>query len=312
MPRRFVAIGECMVEFAPTPDGTYAVGFAGDTFNTAWYARQLAPPDELDITYLSAVGDDDLSGQMTRFVESAGITPDFATVEGASPGVYMIFLANGERSFQYWRGQSAARHLAQDLGALQGLGQGDMVYFSGITVAILEETARAALLDALIAAGARGADIVFDPNLRPRLWCSSQDMCDWTTRAARVAGLVLPSFEDEAVHFGDSHADETARRYLQGGARLVVVKNGEGPLVVRASDGDGFQFQPEPVASVVDTTAAGDSFNAAFLVTYLDRGRAREAVRAGCSLAAHVIGSRGALVPVSRLDLIACRNRLSA
>ena len=96
----------------------------------------------------------------------------------------------------------------------------------------------------------------------------------WTTRAARVAGLVLPSFEDEAVHFRrPCHAGRPRQNAIwRVGARLVVVKNGEGPLVVRASDGDGFQFQPEPVASVVDTTAAGDSFNAAFLVDYSGTG----------------------------------------
>ncbi|WP_269585926.1 sugar kinase [Roseibium sp. Sym1] len=312
MPRRFLSIGECMIEFAPTPAGTYAVGFAGDTFNTAWYARQLADADQIDVGFLSAVGDDDLSKQLTGFVKNAGITPEFATIRGGSPGVYMIFLSEGERSFQYWRSQSAARRLAEDLTALKGLSAGDMAYFSGITMAILDEPARGLLLAALAEAAARGVQVVFDPNLRPRLWRSNEDMCTWTMKAAAAAAIVLPSFEDEAVHFGDPDPAATAQRYLDGGARLAVVKDGEGPVVVQSSDGDGFRYQPAPVAAVADTTAAGDSFNAAFLVEYLERGRAREAVRAGCALAAHVIGSRGALVPVSQLDLIACRNRLSA
>jgi len=312
MAKRFVAIGECMVEFAPTPEGTYAIGFAGDTFNTAWYVRQLTDRDKLNVIYVSAVGDDDLSRQLTSFVDGAGITPAFATIEGASPGVYMIFLTDGERSFQYWRSQSAAKRLADDLGKLDATRPGDMVYFSGITLAILDDPARRSLLTALTGAAERGAEIVFDPNLRPRLWASGADMCACTMKAARVAGIVLPSYEDEAVHFGDAGPEATTRRYLDGGARLVVVKNGEGMLVVQASDGDGFRYEPAPVAEVTDTTAAGDSFNAAFLVDYMERGRARDAVRAGCALAAHVIGSRGALVPVSPLELIACRNRLSA
>jgi 2-dehydro-3-deoxygluconokinase len=312
MPARFLAIGECMVEFAPTPDGTYAVGFAGDTFNTAWYVRQLADPGKLEVAYLSAVGDDALSEQLTGFAEAAGIVPELARIKGVSPGMYMIFLNEGERSFQYWRSQSAARRLADDLSALDRLGAGDMAYFSGITVAILSGEGRRLLLSRLIAASERGAEIVFDPNLRPRLWASSEDMCGWTMQAAKVAGIVLPSFEDEAEHFGDAGPEATAERYLAGGSRLAVVKNGSGPVLVRASDGDGFQVEPEPVAQVTDTTAAGDSFNAAFLVEYLDRARSRDAVRAGCALAAHVIGSRGALVPVSAIDLIACRNRVRA
>ncbi|MHA7776785.1 sugar kinase [Roseibium sp. M-1] len=312
MPSRFLAIGECMVEFAPTPEGTFAVGFAGDTFNTAWYVRQLADREKLEVAYLSAVGDDALSEQLSDFTEAAGITPVLARIAGASPGMYMIFLSEGERSFQYWRSQSAAKRLADDLGALDSLVAGDMAYFSGITIAILSDEGRRRLLSGLIDAGARGVEVVFDPNLRPRLWTSPEEMCGWTMQAAKVAGIVLPSFEDEACHFGDAGPEATAGRYLAVGARLVVVKNGSGPVLVRASDGDGFQVQPEPVASVTDTTAAGDSFNAAFLVDYLDRARARDAVRAGCALAAHVIGSRGALVPVSKIDLIACRNRVRA
>lgn len=303
MARRFLAIGECMIEFAPTSDGTYAIGFAGDTFNTAWYARRLAGRDHIEVAYLSAVGDDSLSHQLTGFMDEAGIAPCLATVQGSSPGVYLIVLNEGERSFQYWRSRSAARHLADDLSPLDGFGRGDMLYFSGITVAILPENSRTRLLEAVDAASARGAAIVFDPNLRPRLWTDAEEMCRWTTRAAQASDIVLPSFDDEATHFEDNDPEATARRYLENGARLAVVKNGAGAVLVRASDGDGFQYQPDPVTEIVDTTAAGDSFNAAFLIEYLEKSRLREAVRAGCALARHVICHRGALVPVSRLDL---------
>ncbi|WP_428686722.1 sugar kinase [Roseibium sp.] len=304
MGKRFLAIGECMVEFSPVPEGTYAISFAGDTFNTAWYARQIATPEELEVSYFSAVGDDALSRQLAGFMEDAGIFPKLRTIPNAAPGMYMIFLNNGERSFQYWRSQSAARHLADDLTELPEISSGDVVYFSGITVAILPEGGRERLFRAMTDAADQGARIVFDPNLRPCLWPSLEDMCRWTMSAAALSEIVLPSFEDEACHFGDKDADATATRYLENGARLAVVKNGQDPVVVRGIDGDGFRYQPEPVADIVDTTAAGDSFNAAFLVEYLSRPRPREAVRAGCALARRVIGSRGALVPVSRIDVI--------
>jgi 2-dehydro-3-deoxygluconokinase len=304
MARRLLAIGECMIELSPGKDGDYSVGYAGDTFNTAWYARQLATSDLLDVSYFSAVGDDEQSCQMVAFMQDAGIDTHMAKITGANAGLYMILLDRGERSFQYWRSASAARHLAEHLDSMPQVLAGDTVYFSGITMAILPETGRNKLLAKLEDLSRHGAEIIFDPNLRPRLWDDADQMKRWTMKSAALASIVLPSFEDEAAIFGDQDTVKTADRYLENGARIAVVKNGPEPVVVKASDGDEFQFHPEAATDIVDTTAAGDSFNAAFIVDYLERNRLRDAVRAGCALARHVVAHRGALVPVSKLGLI--------
>lgn len=39
--RRILSIVECMVELADQGGRTFRQGFAGDTFNTAWYCRAL-------------------------------------------------------------------------------------------------------------------------------------------------------------------------------------------------------------------------------------------------------------------------------
>jgi 2-dehydro-3-deoxygluconokinase len=312
MARRLLAIGECMIELSPGKDADYSVGYAGDTFNTAWYARQMATSNLLEVSYFSAVGDDEQSCQMVAFMQNAGIDTHMARVSGASAGLYMILLDRGERSFQYWRSASAARHMAEHLDTLPDMHRGDIVYFSGITMAILPEGGRKKLLAKLEDLSRHGAEIIFDPNLRPRLWDNADQMKRWTMKAAALAGIVLPSFEDEAVFFGDQDTVETADRYLENGARIAVVKNGPEPVVVKASDGDEFQFQPEAATDIVDTTAAGDSFNAAFIVDYLERNRLRDAVRSGCALARHVVSHRGALVPVSKMGLIRERAVLRA
>lgn len=304
MARRLLAIGECMIEMSPAENGDYSVGYAGDTFNTAWYARQLAAADDLDVSYFSAVGDDTQSSQMVAFMQNAGIQTHVTKIAGANAGLYMILLNSGERSFQYWRSTSAARRLAGHLDTMPELIAGDIAYFSGITMAILPETGRLKLLDKLRELSNLGVEVIFDPNLRPRLWHDTETMKHWTMKSAAIAGIVLPSFEDEATYFGDKDTMKTADRYLTNGARIAVVKNGSEPIVVKASDGDEFQFHPQPAAKVVDTTAAGDSFNAAFIVDFLERNRIRDAVRAGCALARHVVSHRGALVPVSRIALI--------
>ena len=302
--RQIICIGEAMVEMAPAAvAGEYRMGFAGDTLNTAWYLRRALPeslPGAWAVEYLTAVGQDAISDRMVGFLQAAQIgTAHVARLAGRTVGLYLIELQDGERSFAYWRGQSAARLLAEDAGQLaRGLEGAGVVYLSGITLAILEGAGRAHLFAALAAARAAGARVVFDPNLRPRLWPDAATMCRVVMEAAALADIVLPSHEDEATFFGDADVQATADRYAAAGAGLVVVKNGGGEMLTR--DGDAYaSHAPEVVDTIVDTTAAGDSFNAGFLAAWLAGGDVAGAVQAGARLAAQVIGQRGALCEVA-------------
>ena len=284
-----------MAELAPADaPGTYRLGFAGDTFNTAWYLARLG----VEVSYLTAVGDDATSQGMRAFMARAGVgTEHVRTVPGGTVGLYMISLDGGERSFAYWRGQSAARRLAEDATALgDAIGGAGTIYLSGITLAILEPEDRLRLLDALRRARAAGRTVAFDPNLRPRLWASGDEMTSAVTQAARLADIALPSHEDEAAWFGDAGPEATAARYAAAGARIVVVKDGAGEVLWRDGGGSG-AVAPPRLAEIVDSTAAGDSFNAGLVAALLAGEPLPEAVRRGCALAARVVGGRGALVP---------------
>ncbi|PWK59206.1 sugar kinase [Roseicyclus mahoneyensis] len=294
---RLLCIGECMLELAPAeaPE-TFRAGFAGDTFNTAWYARRLAPAG-LEVAYMTAVGQDTVSERLEVFTRAAGIVPDFIRRPDRTLGLYMIELTEGERSFAYWRGQSAARTLADDLDDLPGIGPGDMVYLSGITLAILPEAGRARLLAALDRARAEGVRVAFDPNLRPRLWPSADVMRAVVMEGARRADIALPSFDDEATWFGDSDIAATADRYATAGARMIAVKDGPRPVLLRTPDGAAW-VAPRPVDQIVDSTAAGDAFNAGFLIGLEAGLPPTEAVQQGCDIAAKVVARRGALADI--------------
>lgn len=292
----FLSIGECMVELAPQDGGLFAMGFAGDTFNTAWYARRVLPQG-WGVSYLTAVGRDAISDRMLDFMAGAGIdTAPVIRHPDRTVGLYMISLNGAERSFSYWRGVSAARCLADDSALLaRALTGVRLAYLSGITLAILDDAARGRLRAALEGARAAGTRLAFDPNLRPRLWASEAQMCAVVSEFAGLSDIVLPSHEDEARHFGDLSPADTLARYRAGGAGLVVVKDGPG-AVLAGSDAGTWRHQPAPVARVVDTTAAGDSFNAGFLAAHLSGAGMDAALAAGSALAGKVIGARGALV----------------
>ncbi|MEL6765636.1 MAG: sugar kinase [Pseudomonadota bacterium] len=295
--KRFLAIGECMVEMAPAPGGLFRMGYAGDTFNTAWYARRLLPAD-WEVGYASAVGDDAISAEMLAFMAQERLeTGSVRRLQGRTVGLYIITLDAGERSFAYWRGEAAARSLADDPGWLSDTLAGrDILFFSGITLAILPPEGRARLCAALSKARAAGAEVAFDTNLRPRLWRDTAEMRAGLTLGASVASIVLPSFDEEQSLFGDDSPDATAERYAEIGAGIVAVKNGAGPLTLHA-EGKTRHFRPKPVAEIVDSTAAGDSFDAAFLAALATGASLEDAVERAMALAARVIRAPGALAP---------------
>ncbi|RUZ93026.1 sugar kinase, partial [Mesorhizobium sp. M7A.F.Ca.CA.002.05.1.1] len=128
-------------------------------------------------------------------------------------------------SFTYWRGDAAARQLASDPAALsKNLENQALVYFSGITLAILDEAARAALLAAVAKARSAGSLIAFDPNYRPRLWREREEAQAAIVEALAVTDIALPTFPDEQMLFEDATPQVTAKRIgkLVG---EVVVKN---------------------------------------------------------------------------------------
>lgn len=285
-----------MVELSQTDAGTYRRGFAGDTFNAAWYARRALPP-EWEVAFGSCIGTDEVSGQMADFMAGEGIdTSSLRRVPDRGVGLYMISLADGERSFTYWRDSAAARTLADDTAWLDAtLDRADHVHVSGITLAILSPEARGRLVAALSRARAAGTGISLDTNIRTRLWESETAMRETLMRAATVSDIVLPGFDEEAVAFGDRTPSETVARYRSAGAALVVVKNGPGAILLGDASGET-AIDVARVDPVVDTTAAGDSFAGAFLAARLQGAGAQEAVIAAARVAGRVIGARGALV----------------
>ncbi|HUH77368.1 MAG TPA: sugar kinase, partial [Devosia sp.] len=196
----------------------------------------------------------------------------------------------------YWRDNSAAKLLADDKDALNAAIEGaSMVYFSGITLAILAPRARGRLLGAITRARDNGARIAFDTNLRPALWTSPRVMASVLTAAASLCDIVLPTHTDEAPLFGDKSVEETAERYLELGVEEVVVKDGAGEALI-ATPTERVRVAPKPGAKVVDATGAGDSFNGAYLSARLAGKSLQQAAEAGHRVAGIVIGQKGALV----------------
>lgn len=305
MTRTFLAIGEPLIEMsAGSSQGEWRMGFAGDTMNTSWYARALLDPS-WTVSYFTALGGDRYSQQLKQFITNAGInTSAIATIAERCAGLYFIHQENGDRQFTYWRDMSAAKLLVRDEPALENaLNSADVIYFSGITLAILSPEDRERFLEAIAKRRSAGATICFDQNIRPRLWNSEQEIRDWLTKAAAVSDFSLPTFGDEQDLFGDADTQATIARYTALGVREVVVKNGRDPAHIH-SDGREVTVAATLTDNVVDATGAGDSFNGAYLAARLKGVNSEEAAALAHRVAAICIGHHGALVPREALSSI--------
>lgn len=295
----FLSIGECMVELSGGAGGMFRLGFAGDTLNAAWYAR-MALPDSWDVSYFTAVGDDRYSKAMLDFLGEGGISTRLVqTIPGKRPGLYIIHQEAGDRQFTYWRENSAARLLADDAERLlQAAAQADAIYVSGITLAILKPARRNELIAVMEGARDDGKLVAFDPNIRPALWPDVGEMRSSIMLAASSSSIVLPTFSDEAPFFGDRSAEHTVRRYLESGAREIVVKDGPNPVHVSTGRNSLF-VSVEEVDDIVDATGAGDAFNGAYLAARLQGASPEISARSGARMAGKVIRHQGALLPRS-------------
>lgn len=299
--RRIASIGECMIELGEAGPGLMRQGYGGDTLNTAVYLRRSLPAAAGSVAYVTALGDDPFSDEMVAGWTAEGLDcGQVARLEGRLPGLYVIRTGQGgERSFLYWRNAAAARDVfAGPAGRarLEGLAAFDVLYLSGVSLAILPEADRAALLELLARRRRAGTLVAFDPNYRPRLWPDAGVARAVMTAAAGAATVVLPSFADEAALFDDADPRATLARLHGLGAEEVIVKDGEGPIHFRLH-GEAVEALPVRVADPVDTTGAGDSFNGAYLAARIAGRGIGQAVDAATRLAAVVVRHRGAVIP---------------
>jgi 2-dehydro-3-deoxygluconokinase len=313
---RVACIGECMIELrqaqggpqggsqggyqAGSPTGSqggglYSRGYGGDTLNTAVYLARLG----LDVDYITALGDDALSDEMIAGWAAEGVgTKRVARLAGKLPGLYMIQTDDkGERKFFHWRESAAARSLmelpeTEDL--LNSLPTYDVVYLSAITLSLYSENGRGRLIAALKRARLLGTRFVFDTNFRARGWPDLNLARSAFSAAFETADIVLASTED----LQPLYPNESNETLLAGiSSPEVVLKLAQPTTILRFAGGTS-EVKAEPVTKpVVDTTAAGDSFAAAYVAARLSGADPVEAARAGHRLAGVVVCYPGAIIP---------------
>jgi 2-dehydro-3-deoxygluconokinase len=295
---QIICFGECMLELSRTVLGGshWNLGVAGDTYNVAVYLKRLGK----DAAYMSALGRDPFSQEMLTAWKGEGISDEYVvTHPDRIPGLYAIRVdESGERSFEYWRNQSAARAFFECSGAsalMQRAANTSVLYLSGITLSLFSDAERAQINTLAKSVRASGGDVIFDSNYRPRGWPDKPTAQRVIEDFARQVTIALPTLEDDRALFGDDGHEACARRWLGFGVREVAVKLGDAGSFVATRDLTEL-VAPEKIVVPKDTTGAGDSFNAGFIAARIDGHDIAEAAQIGNRLAAEVVQHQGAII----------------
>jgi 2-dehydro-3-deoxygluconokinase len=294
-----IVIGECMLELTRDAD-RWQLGYAGDVFNTALYLSRCGVPT----AFMTALGADAFSQELRAEWQADGLDTSLVLTDPSRlPGLYAVRNdADGERHFYYWRERSAARQLFTlpgIAGAIARARAARQLYLSGITLSLFSRAECEQLHEIAAAVRAAQGQVAFDPNYRPAGWRTPEEARAAIRAMARFASIVMPTFADEAALFGDPSPAATVARWHDWGAEQVIVKLGAAGCLV--SGPDGAESVPAiTVARVIDTTGAGDAFNAGFLAARDAGQNLVQAAHAASRLAALVIQHRGAILPRDR------------
>jgi 2-dehydro-3-deoxygluconokinase len=297
---RAICVGEVLIELVRGAEGRFALSCGGDTFNTAIYLARAG----IEVAFATAVGDDPYSESAVALAGAEGVSQRLMLrLPGRLPGLCMIEQdARGDRRLRYWRDSAPARELFELpdwVRIAESLTTAKLIYFTGITLSLYSNNGLGRLLAVLEVARRQGTKVAFDGNFRPRDW--KGDLSRTRTvfiEALKRVDIALPTFDDEAVLWGDPSPEATVARLQAFGIGEIVVKNGPNSALV--ATGGNQEFVPVPEVFVpVDTTAAGDGFNAGYLAARLSGHEPAAAAGAAHRLAGAVIRHPGALMPRS-------------
>ncbi len=287
-----------MAELRVLDNGDLRQSFAGDVYNSAVYLKRCFK--QFDTALFTAVGNDKLSQRMIARLDEENLNTEFVFKHpDKTLGLYMIETdESGERSFSYWRNDSAARKLVNFLDdtLVNALNPEDVMFFSGISLAVIDEDTRERFWEIIDTLKDRGLKIIFDSNYRPRLWSCVQEAKYQYEQALAHADMILPSVEDLQPLFGVGNPEELVAFCRLYDIEEIVVKDGPNS-VLSSYQGQQQYHQIIPVEKVIDTTSAGDAFNGVYVGARLSGKSVDEAVKQAACAAGVVIQFAGAIVP---------------
>lgn len=292
-----LCLGEPMLEFNQQPDGTYLPGHGGDTSNCAIAAARQGA----SVGYVTHIGADTFGNSFMDLWKAEGIdTSTITQVDHAHTGVYFVTHGSDGHEFSYFRAGSASSLMGPDDLPKETLKAAKILHVSGISQAI-SATAADAVFRAIEIVKQAGGRVSYDSNLRLKLWPIERARAITHTAMAQC-DIALPGLEDAEQLTGLSDPDDLADFYLSLGAGIVALTLGAAGTLVATPD-KRERVQGRRVKAV-DATAAGDTFDGAFLARIVTGDDPFKAARYANAAAALSTQGYGAVAPMPRKDAV--------
>ena len=291
------SIGEAMIEISNIKNSLYNQSFAGDTLNFCNYLDKK----KLNAFFLSAIGKSEINQSLLDFVKSKNISTKYIKqINQFEVGLYLIKNKdNGEKQFFYWRDESAAKQYFNNIDFLnlyKELKNFDYIYFSGITLSIIHISKLNNFIKLLKLLKNKKIKIVFDFNIRPSRW-NKKNLNIFLDSVLKFVDICFLSGEDMNYWKNKNNIksyEQIVRKYKL--KHSIFRKNAKFTYVFLNKT--RYVFRNKLLKKVVDTSGAGDGFNAAYLSNFIVNNDPVLALKAGSSLGSKIVMKKGAIVDV--------------
>jgi 2-dehydro-3-deoxygluconokinase len=289
-----ITLGETMIALTPTQTGslegvsTFDKRMAGAESNVAIGLSRLGH----EVAWVSRLGDDGFGRFIYKTLRGEGVDVSMTAFdEQASTGVYFKELdAYGHAKSFYYRSGSAASLLSLDSIKRERIQRATYLFITGITPA-LSDTCHETVLAAIDIAHETGVTVVFDPNVRLKLWTLAEAVP--VLRAiAEKSEILLPGLDEGRMLTGVETPEQIARVFLESPVtNLVVIKLGQTGAYLATRDTGG--YVNGFAVTQVDEIGAGDAFDAGVISGLLDELPVMEAALRGCAMGALAVTAKG-------------------
>ncbi|SEP81292.1 5-dehydro-2-deoxygluconokinase [Virgibacillus subterraneus] len=298
-----VTFGETMVLFEPVQMfpleyvGQFHKHIGGAESNVSIGLTRLGHK----VGWFSKLGNDPFGRYILQFIRGEGIDTSACLQTDEAPTGLLFKEKKSHENLNvfYYRKHSAASLMTpQDLDKSY-IANAKFLHVTGITPA-LSETCEQTVFQVMDIAKKNNTTIVFDPNLRLKLWKAEKARAV-LLKMAEQADVILPGLDEGTFLTGETGPEAIAAALNKDGKKAIVVKLGSEGAYYQKGEASGF-VRGYPVAQVIDPVGAGDGFAAGIISGMLRNDSLPDTLARANAIGAITVGMHGDVEGLPRED----------